>query len=376
MVLLILGGGVLTAAIALVGYFGVPWWKKKHQGSKMEFSMSLENQKDPSFSSVIKDTKKIEKDSHLETADAVAVTEGAGEALYASGQDDIDNADEVAEQQEKLSLDEFIPPELPEPSQSLLYAKEFCYIIQFYAEKNIGVDIMQQICDIYKKYRLNCYRILGFDESAKEWKLLGKSSYRYLLFVLPLADRGGKLSKEQIKLIEEEGRSFAERMKIRAIFPTPSSTLKRVEVLDAFCEDVDVVVEFRIRTESQHTLQQINEYFSLNKMVVNNKRAVFRKDSEEVFYAQPTVQSNHTVQSVLFSLDVPKVTRPIQALDDMIILINRFATNINGTVVDHQGQIVDANRIAVIREQLVQVIQKMNANNVPPGGSLSHLLFS
>ncbi len=406
-ILIIISVVILASVIAVVGYFCVLWWKKRNENSEILLSpnINFRKQKDPSFSLSKRKQKKekaqsqsiceiknrlsaqsnddadrtFEQANEYDVSPDSPLTEHRSLETQENGvTNETSNVSEPSETlvQEKLLIEEFIPPNLPEPPESLLYAKEFCYIIRFYAEQNIGISVMQQVCDFYNKNRINCYRILGYDETAKVWKLLGKSSFRYLLLALPLADRGGKLSKDQIKLIEEEGRGFAERMKIHAIFPTISSTLNRVEVLDAFCESVDFIVEFRVRMPQTYTLEQIEEYLSLNKMTVGNKQATFRRDSEEIFKAVPNIQSNNNIQTILFSLDVPKVTRPIQALDDMMKLIERFAKNVNGTIENPLGHAVDAEKLATIRKQLMHIVAKMNDNNVPPGGSLSHLLFS
>lgn len=380
-ILLIIGGLILTVLIALLGYFGVPWWNKNRQKDDglNSWNINTAKQKDPSLSSVSASADNANNSGAAVSSPASdsndAADDDSPEAGEAGEGAEASSPPAIPIQQGSLQIEDFSPPALPEPPRSLLHAKEFCYVIQFYGEHPIEAKFLQQLCDKLAQGKIHFYRQLGFDENSREWQLL-QSSYRYVYLVFPLANRSGKLEKTQIKLIEDEGRRFADKMKIKAVFPDVASAVGRADVLDNFCEAVDIIIECRLQIGGKFTLEQVNQCLSLSRLVVSGKEAVYRKDSEEIFKAKLILGDNQSVRTVLFMLDVPKVTRPLQAFDDMMTISDKIAKSLNAEVTDSYGKAISTDRISTIKRQLVGIVKQMNDNDVPPGGALSHLLFS
>ena len=282
----------------------------------------------------------------------------------------------AASPQKKLGI-EWTPPPLPAPPDALLLV-DICFAVYFYSARGaVSPRIFEQLAQKIKRFNLSIYRLLAFNEESGEWQREVSDARRYWILAVPLADRGGQLNKERMSLLEEDVRQFSEEHGLHNRFPPIAEAIANADLLDKFCDAVDLVVEWRINLRAEFGAARIGEILAAHNLTRENDHFVYRLDSETIFQAQClSTLDNKWAQSLLLILDAPKVSAPEQALDSMAEIARQLNAVFNSTVLDPKGNEVDENRIRAIRGQLVILRKQMNDFGVAPGSSTAHLLFS
>lgn len=359
---------VLLSGIALLGVLGGRDKKRQPSYPQRRREQAPAERKEPSFSG----GRQPEAQDAAVAADAPAAEEeGEGQAKVVVVKE---AAAAVAAPQPELPLT-FTPPELPPPDEALRHDTSYFYLIYFYAEAPLPPAALQPLLESLKRYRILLYKILGYSEKEGQWKEEKVDNLRYWLLALPLANRGGRLDKAKLDLIEEESRRFAQKLKIHVRFPSRSVAEHNGQVLDDFCNSVDLMIELRIILPQRESLSRIHELLTMHDMTPKEKKYVYRVNSEVFFLAQYVELPESTTQSLNFFMDTPKISKPTRAFDDMIDRLKKIAVLLNGSIIDPVGKPVDEARIEEIHQQLARLLRLMNEKGVTPGGSLAHLLF-
>ena len=266
----------------------------------------------------------------------------------------------------------FDVPTLPPPDPSLLTA-DICYVIHFYGEKPLLAAAFSPFSEELTKHKTSMYRLLGYSADDDKWKSSLTESFPHWLVALPLADRGGQLKEDKIKLINDEARRFAQKLRLHPEFPSLDATLRRAKTLNDFCRMVDMVLEIRVRCPNTSS-EQVTQMMATQKLVSQNGRYIYRVESESLFSVRTTYGGN--VVTLIFTLDAPKVSSPERAFDNMTNCIRRAAMVLSGNVTDPNGTAITDERIGEIRRQLSLLRRHMTEYGVAPGGAMAHLLFS
>lgn len=271
----------------------------------------------------------------------------------------------------------YTPPDLPAPDESLLHT-DICFSINFYSEReSIAASVFTALEKKVRQLQLAVYRQLGFDEAQQAWVRDPAKPCRYWLLAFPLADRSGRLSQERITLLTEEAHRFAQANGLHLRSSSVTTAIANAELLDEFCNTMDLVVEWRINLSKDVLINRIDDLLGMHHLTQEGARHVYRLDSETIFMATCSKSlSNHHGQSLLFCLDAPKVSIPEQGLTDMYNTARKIADALGAKITDPRGVAIDDARIAAIREQLTALRKKMTDFGVPPGSSTAHLLFS
>lgn len=265
-------------------------------------------------------------------------------------------------------------PDLPAPHESLLTA-DICYVIHFYGEEALTAAAFAPLTESLSRLHATVYRLLGYDESAGEWKHSLADSFRYWLVAVPLANRGGHLNEEGIKSIGDDARRFAQKLRLYPVFPPLAESLEKARLLDNFCHTVDMVLEFRVTCAAALTLERVEQVAATQRLTPHEGQYIYRADSESLFHVRPATTGN-TVRLLTFMLDAPKVSSPERAFDSMIHCIRKISGVTDGAFTDPNGNPVSDERINEIRRQLSVLRQQMSQYGVIPGSMMAHLLFS
>lgn len=340
---------IIAGVLILIIFVGIAIWGVRAGQKQHKQEQHLAERKEPTFS---------------DDAPAVAATGSAADATPATPQ-------------ATLAID-YTPPELPEPDESLLLS-DICFSIKFYSEDEaVAASVFTALEQKVARFALTVYRHLAFDEAQQKWQRDISKPYRYWLVAFPLADRSGRLTKERITLLEEEVRRFAQENGLHPRFSSIPEAIENAALLDKFCNEMDVVVEWRIDLAKETPVERIYEVLAMHHLSQEEQgNYVYRLDSETIFtaYCNTTLSSQHG-QTLIFYLDAPKVSAPEQALTDMHNIARKVAEILNAKITDHQGAAIDSQRAATIRQQLIALRKQMTDFGVPPGSSTAHLLFS
>lgn len=275
--------------------------------------------------------------------------------------------------QQDLPLD-FTEPVLPELEES--WQADYCYMVRFYEEQVREVGRFAVLQERLAQREVRLYRLLGFDETAQQWTVAESSTaFRYWTMMLPLANRSGSLSRERMKLLEDDCRRFAEKAGMRVMFSPLAGALERAKLLDAFCNEVDRFLQLRVVLAEPLELADVEELLQRGYMVADGKRHIYHLDSEVMFIAEPVLLPNNKVREVIFTLDAPCVSQPGRAFEDMMQRMEEIVELKQGRIF-HGEREVGETEIGMMRGEAANVAAKMKEKGVLPGSTLAHLLFS
>lgn len=284
------------------------------------------------------------------------------------------NAASAMEKQQKLDL-EYTPPQLPPLEEH--WQAVYCYVVQFFQEQVQTPAGFVPLKDRLNQRSFSVFQLLGFNENSQQWEAAQTpATYRFWQLMVPLANRGGSLSSERIKLIREDCLRFAEKTNLRVKFPPLEGAMERAKLLDQFCNEVDVVLNLRVVLNDAQTLEDTEELLARSYLNKENDSYVYRLDSEKLFTAMPLLLPNNLVREVLFTLDAPRVSQPQRAFEDMIRAMHDMAELKQGQLYDRKDTRLGETDIGIIRGAIDQLATQMSEKGVVPGSTLAHLLFS
>ena len=275
-----------------------------------------------------------------------------------------------------VTLPEFELPSLPSlPNE---WQEIFCYIVRFYEEGASEARRFEALKEQLRRREVKIFQLLGFDEHGQQWQSADfLAAYRYWILMIPLADRSGSLSAQRLKLLQDDCRRFAAKLRQRVEFPDLKGVLERVKMLDAFCNEADIVLRLRIVLPESLNLDAAAELLERAYMVADEKgRHVYRLNSEIMFTAEAEKLPNNTVQELSFILDAPKVSDPLRAFESMIQSMQEIAELKQGRLTDRNNNELTDTDIGMMRGSIAQLAENMKEQGVPPGSMLAHLLFS
>lgn len=274
-----------------------------------------------------------------------------------------------------LEMENFTPPELPSPDENLL-PLDMCYAAWFYGEKEVNCAAAETLLEAMRpKKTKNSYQ-LGFDESAQQWRLASQLPSRYWIAAVPLADRGGPIDKDDIRRMEDAGRAFAQKHKMRPMFPAANAALEDAARIDNFCATVDMFIELRLSGDGQSS-SRVEEVMRLAGLTKDGSSYVRRANSEEWFCGRvmPPASSGAR-QTIVFEMDAPNISAPPRAFEDMLRVVRRCAHMLEMDLTDPKGAPVDNERAAAMSRQLSLLASQMRDFGAEPGGAIARLIFS
>ena len=253
----------------------------------------------------------------------------------------------------------------------------------------------------------------------------GGWEFRNWLVALPLADRGGRMTEEKIRAVERETRRFAELRRLQPSFPPTASSLENAKLVDDFCERVDIELALHVDGPSRPSRASVEKMLRLQGLTdapvravgkggtvgvgtgpvmgagsgmvsggngfggngsgngngaggSGSGRLVWTRDGEVRYSAQPRRVSSSPgeVSSVVFRLDVPNVSDPARAFDEMLECAAKVARVFYFKVRDPDGRDIGEDRARELRMLALGVAEDMRAHGVAPGGDVARLLFS
>ena len=255
----------------------------------------------------------------------------------------------------------------------------------------------------------------------------GGGEFRNWLVALPLADRGGRMTEEKIRAVERETRRFAELRRLQPSFPPTASSLENAKLVDDFCERVDIELALHVDGPSRPSRASVEKMLRLQGLTdapvravgkggtvgvgtgpvmgsgsgsgmvsggngfggngsgngngaggSGSGRLVWTRDGEVRYSAQPRRVSSSPgeVSSVVFRLDVPNVSDPARAFDEMLECAAKVARVFYFKVRDPDGRDIGEDRARELRMLALGVAEDMRAHGVAPGGDVARLLFS
>jgi hypothetical protein len=231
----------------------------------------------------------------------------------------------------------------------------------------------------------------GKNLSDGAWEDIGRGgerAYNHLQVGVQLANRNGALAPNELESFVGMVKNVAASLKLQPELPDKDAALRHAEALDAFCAQVDVVMDYHVACKDGAPLPatRIRALAEAEAMTLRPDGVFVARNEhgEDMFTlsnaeARPFVPDQIraiTTHGVMFSLDVPRVKDVIKALSRMTNAAQKFAHGVDGIVMDERRREVKDTQIQQIRNQLQDIVNTMAKQQIPAGSALAQQLFA
>jgi FtsZ-interacting cell division protein ZipA len=204
-----------------------------------------------------------------------------------------------------------------------------------------------------------------------------------------LADRNGSVTQAQIEAFHKLAGEIAAALPGAWSGPPPADEAQRADALDRLCAELDMQIGLTVRKAAPAIiagtrLRGVAEASGFRlapsgrfEWVQDDTGAVLftlQNITDEAFTTETLRQG--ATPGVIFLLDVPRVTDPARAFDQMKQAAKRMAHTVGGELVDDNGSSLNDAGLAAIREQVVSADGALRRYNIEPGSPRALKLFA
>jgi len=230
----------------------------------------------------------------------------------------------------------------------------------------------------------------GLNERAGVWEQLTAYSageYRRLRAALQLADRRGPLTDSDLTLFFNGVQRLADEFLAVADLPARNDVLARAAEIDRFCAGVDIQIGLNVAAAGTpfsgarlYDLAKaaglaLREDGMFHALDAAGATLFALSNLEAALFAAEEMETLAT-HCVTFTLDVPRVANAAAALDGMVAMAKQFAADLGGSLVDDNRAPLTDNALALIRDKIVEIEQRMQARGLIAGSTQALRLFS
>ena len=234
-------------------------------------------------------------------------------------------------------------------------------------------------------------RWLGKRAPGLPWQPLDRSSmgpWQVLAACLLLANRAGAVTREQIDQFLYAVSQLAVSLATSVSVPDAAAAAARAEEIDRFCADLDVQIGLTVlKGEAGQIagtrLRGVAEAAGFRLTPAGQFDFVSDETGATLFSLQNYQQQPFTVESlralatpgVVFLLDVPRVTDPVRAFDQMRLAAKRMTHTLEGVLVDDNRRVLNDASLGAIRGQVQATAAALHEAHIDPGGPRALRLF-
>ena len=379
-------GLLIIGAILVIAVWGYNVWQEKKIRRRMDEAFKTEPEAAP------EPLSRTDLRERIEPATGVTSRGGRGDPAPAVARGDAPAVPEpppypVVESIEvDAPADDDTAPLANEPAGGELPDPEIECVARLQAVQPIpGVVLMDAV---EYRYAKPC-RWVGRQTSGTWSGIRDAESYTEVAACLSLADRSGALPEQGYAVFRQVIEELARALPAAYVIGEHDEELARAAALDAFCADVDVQIGLnlmrkdggrwtgtRLRGVAEAAGFKLNGAGQLDYVGEDTGHLLFRMHNRE---DQPLLAESMKLLStggVTLLLDVPRVSDPVKAYDQMRALAKRLAVTLDAELVDDNGKPLTDTGLGTIRSQLASVQATMRAKGIEPGGTRALRLFS
>ena len=234
-------------------------------------------------------------------------------------------------------------------------------------------------------------RWFGRTAPGSPWVMLTSATageFVELAACLLLADRNGAASQAQLDTFVRVISELAPMLPAALSVPDVAAETDRAEALDRLCADVDVQVGLTVLKPepaaiSGTRLRGVAEAAGF-KLAPGGRFECPQEETGAVLYTLQNVRNEpftvdtlraSSTNGVVLVLDVPRVSDPLRAFDQMKVAAKRIAHTLEGELVDDNRRPLDDAALAAIRAQVQSATDALKACRIDPGSPRAHALF-
>lgn len=212
--------------------------------------------------------------------------------------------------------------------------------------------------------------------------------YGSVAYALQLADRAGAVSEETLKRFHEEIALIADELGAQAEWMGSTDTLNFAKDLDAFCLEVDQLVNLHVINGAggRFMATKFNSLADANHLTLDAEgKFLAKSDDQEVMFAVVNMEKvpfsadmlkAATLKGVTFQMDIARTPNCTETFNQMVSSAKNIASALSGALVDdHQRELSDA-QLEKIRQQLKLIQVQMTVRGIIPGSPLALRLFA
>jgi hypothetical protein len=236
------------------------------------------------------------------------------------------------------------------------------------------------------QYRIACEGLWELDEKSSWEQIESKHDYRELQVSMQLANRRGPVSKEDLAEFLGLAAQLANEVDAEIDLPPMQNVLSDAQDLDHFAVQCDIQLSFSVVPNMiSWSTKEVETVLAKNGFLLSRDGLFFNHFSQNqlLFKAQiPGLNfltddlQTQRIKSIIFALDVPLVPNECQAFTKMYKSSAAIASELDGRVLDDNGNVLEANSIDVIIAQLEPIYALMQERQILPGSATALRLFS
>ena len=262
-----------------------------------------------------------------------------------------------------------------------------------------GSELAQShdVLAIYRTHEVDLihpHRIHGLIYPGNQWIDLEDSTpsdrFYDLIVSAQIVDRNGPINESELTRTNNLVYELSERFNRKLQFDmTMEGALDEAKLLDKFCQQYDVLVIFNIvaSKDQQFLGKDLHRLATISNMTVDDM-GLFRllePESSEIwftmanqfepgFFPSSKLEEFATTGLFLF-MNLPLVSRPIEALDKMYSTAKLMSLELSGTIKTLDGADIDTNEIDKIRQQIIEIADVFHRVGILPGSEVALRLF-
>ncbi|HEX9390740.1 MAG TPA: cell division protein ZipA C-terminal FtsZ-binding domain-containing protein [Usitatibacteraceae bacterium] len=215
--------------------------------------------------------------------------------------------------------------------------------------------------------------------------------YRELRAGIQLADRRGAIDAPALAAFNDMVAQFAAGIGAVSQREEVDVALARAQRVDAFCADTDIEIAVNVvgKDGATFAVTRVRGLAESNGMAaLESGEYVIRDDRGNVLLTLRNIEpaepagikraggASGYLTGLTFALDVPRTADADRVFERMFALALKFADMLHGEVVDDNRKILTANGRRVIADTIVQIMAKMEAQGIAPGGGVALRLYA
>jgi hypothetical protein len=358
---LYLVGAVIILALILTNFLRSRRLKKRMMSSLaqavMQETLSSNGMREPHFGTTDQLDKREEKLATLDNS----------------------SSDETLIEHDKVPNSYFISR--IDPNIDCVVALKFVLLIK-------GAEVIEKMAHwpINPQYRMACEGLFELDEKLAWENIDPEHFYRELHFSMQLANRRGPVSKEDLAEFLGLAAQLAGEVDAEIDLPPIQNVLTDAQDLDDFAVQCDIQLSFSIvpnmiswsAKEVEAVLVKNGCPLSRDGLSFNHfsqNQLLFKVQIPSLNFLTDDLQTQR-IKSIIFALEVPMVAEDYDAFTKMYEISSAIASELDGRVLDDNGQVLDVGSVAMIKAQLEPIYALMQERQILPASATALRLFS
>jgi hypothetical protein len=224
-------------------------------------------------------------------------------------------------------------------------------------------------------------------ENSHFWELIQPDhSYREIQLSMQLANRRGPIRNEELAEFLGLASELSNELDAEIDLPPMANVLALAEDLDQFAIQCDIQLGFNLvpnmiswdTKEIEKALISNGFFLARDGLYFNyfdRGYRLFKAQIPSLNFLTDDLQTAR-VKSILFALEVPLVPEEFHAFSKMLEVCQKIAQELDGKVLDDNGQVLEISSVDMITAQLEPIYGLMRERQILPGSASAARLFS